>query len=58
MQKLSEYKAHADECRKMAAQVSNPDHKRSLIEMADTWETLAKTRSRQLQQQESDKLPE
>jgi hypothetical protein len=58
VQKLSEYKAQADECRRMAAQVSNPDHKRSLIEMADTWDTLAETRSRHLQQQHLDKLPE
>jgi hypothetical protein len=48
MRKVSEYEAHADECRRMAAQMSNPEHKTRLIQMAETWEMLAKARAKQL----------
>ena len=48
MRKVSEYEAHADECRRMAAQAKNPDHKAQLINMAETWEMLARARARKL----------
>ena len=41
MKKVSEYEAHAAECRKMASQMSNPEHRKQLIEMAETWDMLA-----------------
>ena len=51
MRKLSEYKQHADECRKMAANSSNPEHKRQLQIMAEAWEMLALEREKQLKKQ-------
>ena len=48
MKKVSEYEAHAGACRKMATQMHNPDHRQQLIELAKTWEILAKWRAKQL----------
>jgi hypothetical protein len=48
MRKASEYEAHADECRRMAAQAKNQDQKAQLINMAETWEMLARARRRKL----------
>ena len=50
MKKISEYEAHAEECRKMAGQMKDPAHKQQLTDMAETWEMLAKARAKQLQQ--------
>ena len=50
MRKVSEYEAHAEECRRMATQTSNPAQKTQLIQMAETWEMLAKARAKQLKQ--------
>jgi hypothetical protein len=49
MRKLSEYKDHADECRRLATQMLNPAHKVQLEEMALAWEMLAREREKQLQ---------
>jgi len=51
MRKLSEYKFHAEECRKMAAAMKNAEHKKQLQEMAETWEMLAAEREKQLKKQ-------
>ena len=48
MRKLSEYKEHAQECRKMAAHIKNAEHKKQLENMAETWEMLAAEREKQL----------
>ena len=48
MRKVSEYKKHADECRKMAANTQNPEHKKQLQVMAEAWEMLATEREKQL----------
>jgi hypothetical protein len=48
MRKASEYEAHANECRRMAAQAKNPDQRAQLINMAETWEMLARARRRKL----------
>jgi hypothetical protein len=48
MRKLSEYKEHADECRRLAEQSRIPEHKMRLEEMAQVWEMLAKEREKQL----------
>jgi hypothetical protein len=50
MQKVSEYQAHANECRQLADQMSKPEHKKQLTDMADTWDMLAKARAKQLKQ--------
>ena len=44
MQKASEYHKHAEECRMLAGRSLDPEHKAALIEMAETWENLAKER--------------
>ena len=44
MKKIEDYLRHAEECRAMAVQTSNPDHKAKLAEMVKTWEILAETR--------------
>ncbi|HEY1981857.1 MAG TPA: hypothetical protein VGH13_17415 [Xanthobacteraceae bacterium] len=48
MRKLSEYKSHADECRKMATLMKNAEHKKQLQQMAETWDMLAQEREKQL----------
>lgn len=51
MQKVSEYRAHAQECRDMALKMSDPVHKQQLEEMAEAWEMLAREREKQLSKQ-------
>jgi hypothetical protein len=34
----------------MAGQMSNPEHRKQLIEMAETWDMLAEARAKQLKQ--------
>ena len=51
MKKASEYQAHADECRALAAGTSNPEHKVMLAKMAETWEGLARERKERLERQ-------
>ena len=53
MRKVSEYEAHAAECRRLADQMSNPEHKTKLIQMAETWEMLAIARVKQLSRKKS-----
>jgi hypothetical protein len=52
MLKVAEYKKNADDCRKMAANTSNPQLKQRLQEMAAAWETLAIEREKQLEAKE------
>jgi len=49
VRKVLEYKAHADECRKMAGNMKNPEHKKQLQDMAEAWEMLAREREKQLE---------
>jgi|HubBroStandDraft_6_1064221.scaffolds.fasta_scaffold3827661_2 hypothetical protein len=49
MRKLSEYKKHAEECRKMAATMKDPEKKKQLQEMVEAWEMLARERLRMLE---------
>jgi hypothetical protein len=44
MKKVSDYRQHAAECRKLGAGVQNQEHKAMLTKMAETWESLAKER--------------
>jgi hypothetical protein len=48
MRKVSEYMAHAEQCRKMVANMKNPENKMQLQEMAEAWEMLARERERQI----------
>jgi hypothetical protein len=56
MQKISDYLGHATECRKMAAQMKDVQHKKQLEEMADTWTMLAQEGERRLKRQGGDNL--
>jgi hypothetical protein len=46
MKKASEYRVHALECRSLASQANSDDHRKQLLAMAETWETLADDRDR------------
>jgi hypothetical protein len=52
MKKVSEYRDHAEECRKMAAGTSNEEHRAALFKMAETWDSLAEERTERLRQQQ------
>ena len=44
MGKVEDYKRHADECRLMARNASNEEHRQGLLTMAETWVSLATDR--------------
>jgi hypothetical protein len=48
MRKVEEYKKNAAECRAMARNSTNEEHRQGLIQMAETWESLAAERVRQI----------
>ena len=41
MNEVDEYLAYADDCRRIARSMANPDDKRRLLEMATVWALLA-----------------
>jgi hypothetical protein len=45
MKKASEYRAHAQECRQLAAQMDSAAQREQLLEMADHWDKLAVDRA-------------
>lgn len=48
MRKVEDYKRHADECRLLAAGATNDDTRRQLLDMVETWESLARDRAAQI----------
>ena len=48
MRKISEYEHNAHACLKLAAMISDPEHKTALLHMADTWTMLAHGRKKHL----------
>src|SRR5688500_3146670 len=44
MRKVEDYKKHAQECRTMARNTTNEEQRRGLLQMAETWEGLARDR--------------
>lgn len=46
MQKVSEYREHARECRKLASMMREPEGRAQLLHMADSWDLLAEERER------------
>jgi len=48
MRKVSEYEHNAQACLKLAAMISDPEHKTELLRMADTWTMLAHGRKKRL----------
>ena len=51
MKKASSYQEHAEQCRQLAAN-AKAEHKIMLLQMADTWEGLAKDRREQIERME------
>jgi hypothetical protein len=48
MRKVSEYEAHATECREMSGQMKDPLRKKQLEDMAEAWTQFANERRKQL----------
>jgi hypothetical protein len=53
MQKADEYRQHAQECRALARNAQNEEHRSHLTKMAETWEGLAVERERMVREQMS-----
>ena len=51
MQRASEYRRHAEECRQLAATAGN-DHRKMFLRMAETWDMLADERKAQVERQQ------
>lgn len=51
MKKACEYHRHAAECRVMASRAHDPEHKAMLLQMAETWDSLAVAREMRLARQ-------
>ncbi len=45
MKKAEEYREHAAECRRLAAQMASGEQREALEEMARTWDQLAEDRA-------------
>lgn len=58
MKKASEYRKHAEECRVLAKQVPEGPQRDQLLEMARTWESLAKDREKLVQKHPEIALPD
>jgi hypothetical protein len=52
MRKVEEYRRNADECRQLATRSSNEEARTQLLQMAETWEGLARDREEQIARQE------
>jgi len=50
VKQVAEYRKHAEECRQLAATATSDFERRTLLEMAETWERLARMRKQQLGQ--------
>jgi hypothetical protein len=44
MKKVEEYREHAEQCRRLAASARDDQAKQQLLQMADTWDSLAENR--------------
>jgi hypothetical protein len=49
MRKVAEYEVRAEECRRLGAQMNDPEQKKHLEDMAHAWELLARARLKHLQ---------
>jgi hypothetical protein len=52
MRTVAEYELRAEECRKIATHMKDPEQKKQLEVMAQAWDLLARTRLKQLQKGE------
>jgi hypothetical protein len=51
MQKIEDYRGHAEECRTMARRARSPQEREMLLNMARTWDDLAVHRVEQIERQ-------
>lgn len=49
MIKITDYLAHADECRRLARLATDEEHREALLRMAQTWTELAAARAEALE---------
>jgi hypothetical protein len=49
MRKVAEYELRAEECRRRAAQMKDPEQNKQLEDMAQAWDLLARARPRHLE---------
>jgi hypothetical protein len=49
MHKSKEYREHAEQCRALARNAQNEEQRRQLLELAETWGSLALERERTAQ---------
>jgi hypothetical protein len=49
MRKVADYELRAEECRRLAAQMKDPEQKKQFADMAQAWELLARARRKYLQ---------
>ena len=49
MRTVAEYEPRAEECRKIANHMKDPEQKKQLADMAQAWELLARARLKHLQ---------
>jgi hypothetical protein len=52
MQKVHDYRRHAEECRTLAQRARSQDEREMLLNMGKTWEDLATARAAQISQQQ------
>ena len=48
MKTVEDYRQHAEECRQLASQARTPEERDLILNMAATWEKLARSRERTL----------
>jgi hypothetical protein len=48
MRTVAEYLKHAEECRRLAKMMTVPEDKKTLVELAETWERLAALRQKDI----------
>jgi len=54
MEKVIDYRRHAEECRALAGRARTVDERQMLIDMAESWEVLAVNRVRSLARKADD----
>lgn len=52
MEKIAEYEKHAAACRQIAGGTTNEARKQQLLQMAETWDRLARERRTQLSEKD------
>jgi len=48
MKTVAEYRRHADECRELARRARSPEEREMILQIAQTWDKLAKARERKI----------